>query len=46
NEEKTQHSNNQVHTPLQIKKFQTIYSQNIIKKNNDEEEINEELIVI
>ncbi|CAG8742660.1 16765_t:CDS:1 [Cetraspora pellucida] len=41
-----QYSDNQVLTPLQIKKFQTIFSQNTIKENNDEGEINKKLMVI
>ncbi|CAG8795775.1 14181_t:CDS:1, partial [Racocetra fulgida] len=46
NDEEMQYSDNQVLTPLQIKKFQTIFSQNTIEENNDEGEINEKLTVI
>ncbi|CAG8779711.1 4924_t:CDS:1, partial [Racocetra fulgida] len=44
NDEEMQYSDNQVLTSLQIKKFQTIFSQNTIEENNDEEEINEKLM--
>ncbi|CAG8438488.1 7738_t:CDS:2 [Scutellospora calospora] len=44
--EEMSYFNNQVLTPLQIKKFQKILFQNTIKKKNDEQEINEKLTVI
>ncbi|CAG8772766.1 10024_t:CDS:1, partial [Racocetra persica] len=46
NEEKLQYPDNQVLTPLQIKKFKLIFSQNTIEEKNDKREINKKLMVI